>query len=226
MYLKPDEVDVLAGGVPAGSRSRFVLPLLRAGRRAPLEMRRRLRRSTRSSPRRWQTIQKMATHDTLTALPNRALFNEKLLHAHRAGRAPRPLARALLPRPRPLQEHQRHARPRRRRPRAPGMAERRLTAAVRASDIVARLGGDEFVLLVEDFSDNADLSDVAQQDPRRLRAHHAHGRPGARRSRRASASARSPPTATTRRRCSPTPTSPCTAPRNRAATATTSTPRS
>jgi predicted signal transduction protein with EAL and GGDEF domain len=42
-------------------------------------------------------------------------------------------------------------------------AARRLTAAVRSSDLVARLGGDEFVLLLEDFRDDGDLVEIARK---------------------------------------------------------------
>jgi diguanylate cyclase (GGDEF)-like protein len=105
-------------------------------------------------------IQKMATHDALTALPNRALFNETLVHAiGQAERHRRRLALFFLDMDRfknindtlghgvgdrVLQE-----------------AARRLVHAVRGSDMVARLGGDEFVLLVEEFGDTTDLADMA-----------------------------------------------------------------
>ena len=42
-------------------------------------------------------------------------------------------------------------------------AASRIRRAVRASDLIARLGGDEFVLLVEEFRDDADLSDIANK---------------------------------------------------------------
>src|SRR5258705_398353 len=45
------------------------------------ELRQRLRRTNQELSEALQMIQKMATHDTLTALPNRALFNETLSHA-------------------------------------------------------------------------------------------------------------------------------------------------
>jgi diguanylate cyclase (GGDEF)-like protein len=124
------------------------------------ELRHRLRRSNEELTSALAMIQKMATHDALTGLPNRALFNETLVHAiGQAQRHRRALALFFLDMDRfknindtlghvigdrVLQE-----------------AGRRLTEAVRASDMVARLGGDEFVLLVEDFVDSADLSDIA-----------------------------------------------------------------
>jgi diguanylate cyclase (GGDEF)-like protein len=40
--------------------------------------------------------------------------------------------------------------------------------AVRTSDIVARLGGDEFVVLIEGFSDPADLRKVASKVARAI----------------------------------------------------------
>jgi diguanylate cyclase (GGDEF)-like protein len=124
------------------------------------DLRRRLRRSNTELTAALEMIQEMATHDALTGLPNRALFNETLVHAiGQSRRHGRPLALFFLDMDRfknindtlghgigdrVLQE-----------------AGRRLTAAVRASDMVARLGGDEFVLLIEDFDDSPGLSDVA-----------------------------------------------------------------
>src|ERR1043165_1799752 len=102
----------------------------------------------------------MATHDTLTGLPNRALFDETRGHAiARSARHHRSAALFFLDLDRfkyvndtlghgvgdrVLQE-----------------AARRLASAVRASDLVARLGGDEFVLLVEDHRQTADLAELA-----------------------------------------------------------------
>jgi len=107
-------------------------------------------------------IQRMATHDTLTGLPNRALFNESLGHAiAQAERHQRSIAIFFLDMDRfkNINDTLGH-----------GVGDRvlqeiarRLTGAVRASDLMARLGGDEFVLLVEDYGDTSDLADIASK---------------------------------------------------------------
>ena len=91
-------------------------------------------------------IAHMAHHDVLTELPNRVLLRERLEQALDARAEGQELGRAL-PRPRPLQGRQRHARPSgRRRAAASG---RRAPARLRRgmADTVARLGGDEFAIL-------------------------------------------------------------------------------
>ena len=138
----------------------FVLPCFALVGGRISELRQGLRRINDELSGALATIQKMATHDTLTSLPNRALFNETLVHAiGQAARHGRSLALFFLDMDRfknindtlghgvgdrVLQE-----------------AARRLTGAVRSSDLVARLGGDEFVLLVEDFQEASDLADIA-----------------------------------------------------------------
>jgi len=159
MWLKPGVINVPLEAFRWLTLALVLPPFALVGGRISA-LRRRLRRINEELTSALQLIQKMATHDALTALPNRALFNETLVHAiGQAARHSRPLALFFLDMDRfknindtlghgigdrVLQE-----------------AARRLTAAVRGSDMVARLGGDEFVLLVEDFDDTADLSDVA-----------------------------------------------------------------
>ncbi|HET7728472.1 MAG TPA: EAL domain-containing protein [Usitatibacter sp.] len=161
MWRKPDAINV-----PLEAFQWFTLALVlpcfaMVGGRLS-ELRQRLRRTNDELSSALTMIQKMATHDALTSLPNRALFNETLSHAiAQAARHHRSLAIFFLDMDRfknindtlghgvgdrVLQE-----------------AARRLTGAVRDSDLVARLGGDEFVLLIEDFEDTAGLAEVAEK---------------------------------------------------------------
>ncbi len=124
------------------------------------EMRQRLRRTNDELSQALEMIQKMATHDTLTALPNRALFNETLNHAiAKAARHKRPLALFFLDidRFKNINDTLGHATG----DKVLQEAARRLTSAIRTSDLVARLGGDEFVLLIEDYAAQDDLVDIA-----------------------------------------------------------------
>ena len=124
------------------------------------ELRRRLRRTNEELSSALAMIQKMATHDALTGLPNRALFNETLVHAiGQAQRHRRPLALFFLDMDRFKNINDTLGHPVG--DRVLLEVGRRLSAAVRASDMVARLGGDEFVLLVEDFAESRDLADIA-----------------------------------------------------------------
>ena len=102
----------------------------------------------------------MAQYDSLTGLPNRALFNDRLIHAmqlsRRTGSA---IALAYLDIDdfKNINDGFGHA---------VGDAvlqefARRLSASVRSADTVARLGGDEFVLLLEDVSSAADVRVVS-----------------------------------------------------------------
>jgi diguanylate cyclase (GGDEF)-like protein len=159
MWRKPELVNVPLEAFQWVTLA-FVLPAYAMVGGRLSELRQRLRRTNDELSSALSMIQKMATHDTLTGLPNRALFNETLAHSiGQASRHGRPLAIFFLDMDRfknindtlghgvgdrVLQE-----------------AARRLTGSVRGSDLVARLGGDEFVLLVEDFRDTTDLADIA-----------------------------------------------------------------
>jgi diguanylate cyclase (GGDEF)-like protein len=126
------------------------------------ELRQRLRRTNHELSEALVLIQKMATHDTLTALPNRALFNETLNHAiAQAKRHGRSLAILFmdLDRFKNINDTMGHGVG----DRVLQEAARRLNDAVRASDLVARLGGDEFVLLLEESHDDGDLVEIAQK---------------------------------------------------------------
>ena len=126
------------------------------------EMRARLRRTNDELSGALGTVQKMATHDTLTGLPNRALFSESLAHAiglaerHRRGLA---LFYIDLDRFKYINETIGHATG----DHVLQDAARRITGCVRSSDVVARLGGDEFMLLIEDYRDARDLVELADK---------------------------------------------------------------
>lgn len=159
MWFKPSAVDVWLEGFHWITLA-FVLPCFALVGGRVSELRARLRRTNDELSSALALIQKLATHDSLTALPNRALFNETLGHAiAQAERHQRPLALFFMDMDRfkYINDTLGH-----------GVGDRvlqevgrRLSSAVRASDLIARLGGDEFVLLVEEFRDTSDLADVA-----------------------------------------------------------------
>ncbi|HET6265823.1 MAG TPA: EAL domain-containing protein [Usitatibacter sp.] len=159
MWNKPDDIDVWTEAFRWLTLA-FVLPsfALVGGRLS--DLRQRVRRTNDELSSALSTIQRMATHDTLTGLPNRALFNETLAHA--IARAQRHSSRLAiffldLDRFKNINDTLGHGVG----DRVLQEAARRLIASVRASDLMARLGGDEFVLLVEDFEGTSDLADIA-----------------------------------------------------------------
>ncbi|ANM29278.1 hypothetical protein ABI59_06270 [Acidobacteria bacterium Mor1] len=107
-------------------------------------------------------VQHLATHDPLTHLPNRLLFYDLLSQAiSSADRRRRSLAVLFLDLDgfKGVNDTYGHE---------AGdevlcLAARRLSLAVRDSDVVARLGGDEFTILVEGLSYDLDAARVAQQ---------------------------------------------------------------
>ena len=160
-WFKPDVVNVLFEAFQWTTLA-FVLPCFAVIGGRISELRQRLVRSNEELTDALGMIQKMATHDTLTGLPNRALFNETLNHAiAQAARHHRCAAIFFLDvdRFKYINDTLGHAAG----DRVLQEAARRLRTAVRDSDLVARLGGDEFVLLLEDFVDADDLADVARK---------------------------------------------------------------
>ena len=113
-------------------------------------------------PRRLDQLIREAFRDSLTSLPNRALFMDRLAHAlTRAERAGTNLAVLFLDldRFKILNETLGHE-----------VGDRllvevghRIAACLRPEDTVARLGGDEFGLLLEDTADLAGATAVAER---------------------------------------------------------------
>ncbi|MBI4206195.1 MAG: PAS domain S-box protein [Betaproteobacteria bacterium] len=109
-----------------------------------------------------EAVKFVATHDALTGLPNRVMFNERLNHViAQAQRYGRRLAILFidLDRFKIINDTLGHE--------SGDVLLRevatRLTDNLRATDTVARLGGDEFVVLVEEVSDPLDLAGVAHK---------------------------------------------------------------
>jgi diguanylate cyclase (GGDEF)-like protein len=159
MWEKPEGVNVWLEAFRWITLA-FVLPCFALVGGRISDLRQRVRRTNDELSSALAMIQRMATHDTLTALPNRALFNETLTHAiAMAGRHKRSAAIFFmdLDRFKNINDTLGHGVG----DRVLQEASRRLLASVRGSDMVARLGGDEFVLLVEDFGSATDLTEIA-----------------------------------------------------------------
>lgn len=161
MVFKPDTVNVYLEWFQwAGLASLLPLFAVVGGRISAL--RQRLRRSNEELRSALGAVRQVATHDSLTGLPNRVLFNEELLHAlAKVERHHRPMALFVLDldRFKVINDTLGHAFG----DRVLQEVGKRLLGCVRESDIVARLGGDEFVLLLEEFGDNANLTEVARK---------------------------------------------------------------
>jgi diguanylate cyclase (GGDEF)-like protein len=106
-----------------------------------------------------QHARHLATHDTLTGLPNRRLILEHLDHAiQRGARNKKGLALLFLDLNgfKPINDKHGHE--------AGDMVlklvAQRLSGLVRASDRVARLGGDEFVVLLDEINDKEDVCGI------------------------------------------------------------------
>jgi len=93
----------------------------------------------------------IATHDSLTDLPNRSLFNERLRHAlHQGTRYSRGIAVMFIDMDRfkVVNDSLGHSAG----DRLLQDSAKRLAECLRESDTVARLGGDEFVVMIENFT--------------------------------------------------------------------------
>lgn len=104
----------------------------------------------------------ISTHDSLTGLPNRALFNDRLLHALlKASRDKEQLAVLFIDLDgfKAVNDTYGHH-----------VGDQllvafseRLQAMFRESDTVARLAGDEFALILESISNSADIADASKK---------------------------------------------------------------
>ncbi len=161
MYFKPETVNVYHEWFQwAGLAGLLPLFAMIGGRISRL--RERLRSSNEELRSALGAVRQMATHDHLTGLPNRVLFNEELQRAlARAERHTRPVTLFFmdLDRFKNINDTLGHQFG----DRVLQEAAKRLAACVREGDIIARLGGDEFVLLVEELGDPAALSEIARK---------------------------------------------------------------
>ncbi len=114
-----------------------------------------------------ELIWRQANFDTLTGLPNRDMFRDRLgQEVKKSIRAELPLALLLvdLDQFKEVNDTLGHA--------VGDMllkdAARRISACVRESDTVARLGGDEFTVVLSEISDSSHVDDVAQKIIRKL----------------------------------------------------------
>ena len=161
MFLKPETVNVYVEWFQWAGMAAF-LPFFGVVGGKISELRLRLHRSNEELSTALTSVRRMATHDHLSGLPNRVLFNEELQRAlARVERHRRPAGLFVLDLDRfkvindtlghqfgdrVLQE-----------------VAKRLLACVRDSDILARLGGDEFVVLLEEFGEEANLTEIARK---------------------------------------------------------------
>jgi diguanylate cyclase (GGDEF)-like protein/PAS domain S-box-containing protein len=109
-----------------------------------------------------QQLMHQAFHDTLTGLPNRALFQDRVEHAlARAARHGTSVAMAMVD----LDDFKEVNDTRGHEAGDAMLAEvaGRLQMSLRSSTTIARLGGDEFAILIEDIDDPASVRGLAER---------------------------------------------------------------
>ena len=159
MTFKPERVDVLIEWYQWAWLALLLPSFALIGARIS-EMRARVVRANEELTNALATIQDMATHDSLTGLPNRASLSDTLQHAvAKAQRGQVGLAVFFidLDNFKSINDTLGH-------PTGDQLLReiaRRLRGSIRDSDLVARLGGDEFVVMIENVIDRASLNLLA-----------------------------------------------------------------
>ena len=159
MNFKPERVDVLIEWYQWAWLALLLPAFAWIGARISA-MRERVLRANVELGDALATIQDMATHDSLTGLPNRASLADTLQHAiTTAQRNKKSLAIFFIDVDnfKSINDTLGH-------PTGDQLLReiaRRVRATIRESDLVARLGGDEFVVMVESVTDRAGLQQLA-----------------------------------------------------------------
>ena len=175
MHFKPEQVEVVIEWYQWAWLALLLPSFAFIGSRIS-EMRARILRSNEELTNALSTIQEMATHDSLTGLPNRASMSATLQHAvNKAQRSKEGLAIFFID-----LDNFKSANDTLGHPTGDQLLReiaRRVRASIRESDLVARLGGDEFVVLVESLSDRPGLQLLAAKilatisEPMQLQGH-------------------------------------------------------